>query len=871
MKRPLQPILRRARWFVGLAIVAVGARFLIGAAGAGDSSPPDGKIVNVQQVAPPEVRPSFAGGLGWLNTAGPIRMEELRGKIVLLDFWTYCCINCHHVLPDLARLEEKYKNELVVIGVHTAKFMAERDTENIRRKVREYGIKHPVVNDANQVIWDRFHVGSWPTLVLINVDGSYIGSAPGEGNYALLDRVIGQYVAKARARKTLNETPLKFFPENEKPDDTPLLFPGKVVADVPGGRLFIADTAHNRLVLCDLQGKNATPIGSGLPGLVDGPYDKAGFNRPQGMCLVGDTLYVADTENHALRAVDLKSQTVSTLAGNGSQSRWHSSTGSAAGKTTALNSPWDVIQQPGARALFLAMAGPHQIWHYDLETGIVSVWAGSGMENIVDGSLASAAFAQPSGLATDGTHLFVADSEVSGIRSITLDKRDHRVQTIVGNGLFEFNDIDGIGNQVRLQHCLGVAYGEGKLYIADSYNNKIKVCDPRTRSVETLVGSRQPGDSDNPPQFYQPGGLSVASENLYVADTNNHKIKVVDLKTKSVQTLALEGLKPPSPPPRAPSFPNALALNVPAAKVGPGASITLDVTLPLAKGVKVNDGAPMPYLIETPGKTGLLSDQVPATGGKVSPPSPSFTINVPLARPAAAGDAFELKLSLAAFVCNEGSNVCMIKSYVWTIPVSGADSGDTRIALTGNVQEPANGSARHPGDGRSHLRDSWYETSRAAAPLRYPLVPGARDRGGGGVLPADSGSGCACTTARSQPRRRCRLDQHHRADPHGGVPRQGRLARLLELFPRPLPQCPARPRQARGEIQERAGRDRRPLAQVLRGARHRGPPPQGPRVWDPVPGDQRCRPGDLAPIQRRDLAHRGAARRRRLLCQGIPR
>ena len=182
MRRPVQPTCWRMRWFLGLAIVivAVGARFLV-AAGAGDSAPPEGQRVNVQQVGPPLVHPSLAGGLGWLNTAGPIRMEELRGKMVLLDFWTYCCINCHHVLPDLAKLEEKYKNELVVIGVHTAKFLAERDTENIRRKVREYGIKHPVVNDADQVIWDRFHVGSWPTLVLIDVDGSYIGACPRRG------------------------------------------------------------------------------------------------------------------------------------------------------------------------------------------------------------------------------------------------------------------------------------------------------------------------------------------------------------------------------------------------------------------------------------------------------------------------------------------------------------------------------------------------------------------------------------------------------------------------------------------------------------------------------------------------------------------
>ncbi len=227
-----------------------------------------GPIANQGHVMPTALRqargPSLEGGAAWLNTSGPIRIEDLRGKVVLLDFWTYCCINCHHVLPDLARLEEKYKNELVVIGVHTPKFFAERDTENIRKKVREYGIKHPVVNDADQVIWERFGVNSWPTLALIDPAGNYFGSISGEGHYAVLDREIGKLVTEYRQKGKLNETPVKFFPEDEKPDNTPLLFPGKVLADAEGKRLFIADTAHHRIVMTDLQGKNPRPVGAGL-------------------------------------------------------------------------------------------------------------------------------------------------------------------------------------------------------------------------------------------------------------------------------------------------------------------------------------------------------------------------------------------------------------------------------------------------------------------------------------------------------------------------------------------------------------------------------------------------------------------------------
>jgi thiol-disulfide isomerase/thioredoxin/sugar lactone lactonase YvrE len=655
---------------VGLAIVAAGPRFLPAAPPA-PASPPAG--------------PSLEGAAGWLNTAGPIRLEELRGKVVLLDFWTSSRITCRHVLPELARLDEKYNSELVVVGIHSPKYFAEREGENIRRKVREYGITNPVVNDADQVIWRRFRVETWPTLVLIDVDGSVVKTFAGEGHDVLLEREIGQLVARAKRRKSLNETPLRFLPESERPGDTPLLFPGKVLADVPGRRLFIADTAHNRLVLCDLQGKNAKPIGNGVAGLVDGHYDKAGFHHPQGMCLVGEILYVADTDNHAIRAVDLKSKSVSTLAGNGQQSRRHTSAGPA--RTTPLNSPWDVILQPGARALLIAMAGANQIWRLDLQSDVISVWSGSGAENLLDGLLNLAAFAQPSGLATDGTHLFVADSDASAIRSITLDRRNQRVRTLIGHGLMVFDDIDGFGDEVRLQHCLDVTHAEGKLYIADTYNNKIKVCDPRTGAVETLVGTRQPGDSDNPPRLYQPGGLSMAHPHLYVADTNNHKIKVVDLKERTVQTLVLDGLKPPATPRRTPAFPSALQSTLSPAKVRPGAAIALEITLSLEKGVKVSTVAPMPYLVETPGKTGLLSDKVPATGGKVSPPSQSFTISVPLAKPAAVGDAFDLKVWLAAPVCTEGSNVCMIKSYVWTIPITIASTGDSHIALTGSDKE----------------------------------------------------------------------------------------------------------------------------------------------------------------------------------------
>ena len=624
-------------------------------------------------------RINLEGGVGWLNTAGPIHLEELRGKIVLLDFWTYCCINCHHILPDLAALEKKYKNELVVIGVHTAKFEAERETENIRKKVHEYGIKHPVINDANQVIWNRFGANSWPTLVLIDAKGEYVGSLSGEGHYPILDRAIGELIKKHRAKNELSTSEIKFFPEDEKPHTGPLLFPGKVLADAKGKRLFVADTGHNRLIMADLEGGNATAIGTGDPGLADGTFDKAAFDRPQGMCVVDDILYVADTENHAIRAVDLKARRVTTVAGDGKQSNLR--TGTGPGKTTGLNSPWDVVLLPGTDQLAIAMAGTHQIWKYDISSGEVGTWAGSGVENILDGPPPVARFAQPSGLTTDGKNLFVADSEVSAVRMIAPGKGAPVVQTIVGVGLFDFGDIDGQGSQVRLQHCLGLAFGGGKLYIADSYNNKIKVCDPKTRSVKTFLGATKAGTTDTPPRFNEPAGLSLAGTTLYVADTNNHKVRTVDIESGAVKTLEIEGVKPPAPRRRPPSFSNAVVTNAPAVKVAPGDSVKLEVALTLPPGYKITDQASMPYLIETPGKEAILSPDLVATVRNVDPPAQEFSVDVPLARTSSKGDAVNLKLSVQAFGCNEGSSLCKIFNFVWNVPVTFEEGGLTLVPL----------------------------------------------------------------------------------------------------------------------------------------------------------------------------------------------
>ncbi|MBI3011264.1 MAG: redoxin domain-containing protein [Candidatus Omnitrophica bacterium] len=483
--------------------------------------------------------PELEGHAGWLNTDRHLSLRELRGKIVLLDFWTYCCINCMHVLPDLKRLEAKYPNELVVIGVHSAKFSNEQGTEQIRQAILRYGVTHPVVNDREFRVWQRYGVTSWPTLILIDPDGNLVGRLSGEGHYEALDAAIGRLADESRRLGKLDERPLAAHQEPARVGSHGLAFPGKITTD--GQRLFIADSNHNRVVVADLSGAVLDLIGSGEEGARDGPFERAAFKNPQGMAVEGELLYIADTENHLLRRADLKRREVQTIAGTGRQARSPIAGGKAL--RTALSSPWDVAWLGGD--LYVAMAGLHQLWKLDVKAGTIAPFAGSGEEHIVDGPRRSAALAQPSGITTDGKVLYVADSEVSGVRVVEPGD-DGWVRTLIGQGLFQFGDVDGVGAAARLQHPLGVTFHGGRVYVADTYNHKIKRIDPLTKRCETAWGAGRAGSVDGPtPQFDEPGGLAFAGDRLYVADTNNHAIRVVEPDTGRTRTLTLRGLTPP--------------------------------------------------------------------------------------------------------------------------------------------------------------------------------------------------------------------------------------------------------------------------------------------------------------------------------------
>jgi sugar lactone lactonase YvrE/thiol-disulfide isomerase/thioredoxin len=491
--------------------------------------------------------PDFRPDLDWINTGGrALSLADFRGRVLLLDFWTYGCINCIHMIPELAEVERRFPEEIVVVGIHSGKFVNERVSENIARACERLGVHHPVLNDRQFRTWREYAVNAWPTLVVVSPDGYVIGTHRGEVTADQLTPPLERALDAARAKGTLRPSPEHFYVPSELPPSPGLLrFPAKVHAATEN-RIFVADTGHHRILEVALdagrsRGRIERVMGSGDAGWQDDAASEARFRSPHGLALAGETLYVADTENHLVRAVDLRTGTVTTIAGTGVQARHRSPGGPA--REVPLNSPWDLLWSDGL--LYIAMAGRHQIWRLHPDEARVEVWAGSGAEELHDASLDRAAMAQPSGLATDGERIHFADPEASAIRWAA---EGEGTGTIVGTGLFDFGDRDGVGDEVRLQHALGLAWwgNEQTLLVADTYNHRIKLVDPATREARSFAGLGEPGSGDgaaSEASFWEPGGLAISPDgrHAFVADTNNHCLRVIDLATRRVGTVALTG------------------------------------------------------------------------------------------------------------------------------------------------------------------------------------------------------------------------------------------------------------------------------------------------------------------------------------------
>lgn len=617
-----------------------------------------------------EMAPEFPSGLTWLNSQ-PLKLSDLHGKVVLLDFWTYCCINCMHIIPDLKRLETKYKDELVVIGVHSAKFENEKLTRNIKEAILRYDIRHPVINDNNFKVWNEYNAQAWPTLVLIDPTGYIVSKSSGEGVYDAFDSQIASVIKEFDSRGQLSRVPIKLKLEKETTPVSILSYPGKIVADEKTGRLFFTDSDHNRVVISSLDGQIQEVIGSGDAGPKDGDYSSAQFYRPQGLFFDSDknVIYVADTDNHAIRKIDLAPKTVKTLAGTGKQAGFLERGGF--GRTAALNSPWDLVML--GDKLYIAMAGAHQIWTLDIKTLETLPFAGSGRENISDGPLDGAALAQPSGITTDGTKLYIADSEVSGVREISLGPNG-KVSTIIGQGLFEFGDIDGKYPKARLQHPIGIAYRDGYLYVADTYNHKIKKVNPRTKEVTTLIGKGAPGMDDGPAlqsSLNEPNGLAFADGKIYITDTNNHSIRIFDAVSGNVSTLNLKGLEMLT---QGDAF-HGEEKEFPTVEIAPGTSkLSLELILP--KGTEFTKDAPFNLEVKSDNPK-----VVNIKGSAIS--KPMEKLEIPIV--ASTGKAL-VTVDLNIYYCSGNQGQCYFKDARLKIPVSVIDKGGATLAATYEIK-----------------------------------------------------------------------------------------------------------------------------------------------------------------------------------------
>ena len=465
--------------------------------------------------------PELAGDV-WLNTGGrPLKLAELRGRIVLLDFWTSGCVNCLHVLDELRPLEAEFADVMVTIGVHSPKFLHEGEAAAIASAVRRYEVHHPVLNDPQMTTWSQYAVKAWPTLVVVDPEGYVVHVAAGEGHAEALRRVISELVERHDAKGTLRRGGSPYVPVEEQHNE--LRFPSKAVTTAEG-RILVADTGNHSIVEFASDGETVIRrFGSGKRGAADGAFDRASFTEPGGITLlpnkiaekVGYHAVVADTAGHRLRGIDLNIGEVSTVAGTGKQ--WRNGPDSGKALEVDLTSPWDVVWWEPAGGLVVAMAGNHTLSVFDPLTGTIRRFAGTTVEGLRDGSVLEAHFAQTSGLAATPERLWLADAETSALRWIESDGADFAVHTAVGIDLFSFGHSDGPAEDALLQHPLGLAVLEdGTIAIADTYNGAVRRFDPVSRMLSTIVSG-----------LAEPSGLVIHEGVLLAVESAGHRLSPV--------------------------------------------------------------------------------------------------------------------------------------------------------------------------------------------------------------------------------------------------------------------------------------------------------------------------------------------------------
>ncbi|WP_156727659.1 NHL domain-containing thioredoxin family protein [Streptomyces apocyni] len=582
--------------------------------------------------------PELVGKGGWLNTGGKdLTLADLRGKCVIVDFWTFCCVNCLHVLDELRELEEKHRDTVVIIGVHSPKFVHEAEHQAVVDAVERYEVHHPVLDDPELATWKQYAVRAWPTLVVIDPEGYVVAQHAGEGHAHAIWKLVEELEAEHAAKGTLRRGDGPYVPP--EPEATDLRFPGKALL-LPSGNFLVSDSTRHQLVELAADGESVLRrVGSGERGF--GPDS---FSEPQGLALLPDgRVIVADTVNHALRTYDPVSGVVETVAGTGRQ-WWQGSPTSGPALEVDLSSPWDVAYFDGQ--VWIAMAGVHQLWTYDPEAGVVAVAAGTTNEGLVDGPAAEAWFAQPSGLAAaaDGERLWIADSETSALRWID---RDRVVHTAVGTGLFDFGHRDGEAQQALLQHPLGVtALPDGSVAVSDTYNHALRRYDPASGEVSTLATDlREPSDA------------VLVDGDIVVVESARHRLTRLRLPEEAVRVEAV-----------------AHRTQRAATEVAPG-PLELDVVFQAPAGQKLDTryGPSTRLLVSATPPELLLSGDGAGTD---------------LARPLELNPAVQegvLHVSAMAASCDDDPSneypACHVHQQDWGVPLRLSEGGAGRLAL----------------------------------------------------------------------------------------------------------------------------------------------------------------------------------------------
>lgn len=677
------------------------------------------KYVAMIDKRPPVECPDFAKGSDWINSRPLSLKNELKGKVVLLDFFTYCCINCQHVLPKLRELETKYGEDgsggVVVVGVHSAKFTAERETQNVAAAVERYNVKHPVINDDKMELWNAVGVSSWPTLALLGPKGNLLAVWSGERQEQDIDMLIAaalEYYSDSIDHRQLPAAP-KRNSSLRRPSDSPLRYPGKITFSEDGKTVFVADSGNNRIVQLDAGTQKVIRVfGSGEPRLIDSAdAGKAAFHAPQGVVEYDGVLYVADTESHAVRAIVIATGKVETIGGNGEQG--FDFRGGSVGKSQPLSSPWDVEVANGI--LYVAMAGTHQIWSLVLPTrekpGSYSnpwtVFSGSGRElekNASSGRVAG--WAQPSHLsvAADGM-LFVADSESSSVRAVDTNEGSHPTRTIAGGdgllaeNLFAFGDKEGRGARARFQHPLAVCFDDKRnvLYVADSYNHRIKVVN-ESGEAKVFCGNGSPGFRDGSAteaMFWEPAGLALSPDGsqLYVADTNNFAIRVIDMKTRKATTLGIASSLPivsNSGEDKPLIFNRRRAVQIPIGPVSPQARTRFEITLPEQSHFTPGTSSRFQANLRSPPSEGdtQSSNITCLTKGTMKLNGHAGTFDIDLSSYSRQLDnAASVEVETVTYYCTEEDDVCRTESDIFDVKLGtgSVDSGPIRHTIVPRI------------------------------------------------------------------------------------------------------------------------------------------------------------------------------------------